>query len=151
MTSGARGRARSSCKEATLRRLAYQAHHDASALPFLMLGPLSRLGYLKALTAVLAASNSTDAAPIFATALAYKVAAPPARGWRRDEKAITTASLFAGLEQPAEGTLLAELARTLSAQLSPLEPLGGALIAGHNQDQPYCFWTKGDGLSGFCY
>lgn len=152
MTSGAaRTRLEAPATKLTLRRLAYQAHNDASALPFLMLGPLSRLGYLKTLTAVLAASNSTDAAPIFATALAYKVSAPPARGWRRDEKAIATASLFAGLEQPAEGTLLAELARILSTQLSPLEAtLSGALIAGHNQDQPLLLLrTKGDGLSGF--
>jgi hypothetical protein len=135
----------------SLRRLAYQGRHDASALPFLLLGPLSRIGYLKTLAAVLDASNSIDVSPIFATALAYKILAPPARGWRRDPAATASASLFAGLEEAATEPSLVELARAVSAQLSPLEAtLSGILIAGHNQGKPLLLLsTKGEGLAGF--
>jgi hypothetical protein len=60
------------------------------ALPFLLLRPLSRLGYLDALGAVLDA-------PAFAAALAWKVLDPPERGWRRAHTDDVTAAAFAGL------------------------------------------------------
>ena len=104
-----------------------------SALPFLLLGPLSRLGYWKTLAATMEAANAPEALPLFAGALAYKVLTPPGRGWRRDQGAVATATAFAALEQPVAEPDLVDLARCLSGFLSPLETaLAGALVAGHD-------------------
>jgi hypothetical protein len=79
-------------------------------LPFLLLGTLSRIGYLDALDVLLSAAELSDESPLFATALAYKVLNPPERGWRRSPADMTTAAIFAGLEEPASNNALAELA-----------------------------------------
>ncbi|EOD63166.1 hypothetical protein H480_38415, partial [Amycolatopsis vancoresmycina DSM 44592] len=65
------------------------AVETASALPFLLAGPLARVGYLDAIGPVLA-----EDAPLFAAALAYKVLGPAARGWRRTEPDRRTAAAF---------------------------------------------------------
>ena len=82
-----------------------------SALPFLLLGTLSRIGYLDALDVLLSAAESSDEAPLFATALAYKLLNPPERGWRRSPADMTSAAIFAGLEEPAPHAALVEFAR----------------------------------------
>ncbi|MGH9650995.1 MAG: hypothetical protein ACRD3I_11055, partial [Terriglobales bacterium] len=66
----------------------------SSALPFLLLGPLSRIGYLDALAAILEVTGLSQAAPLFAQALAYKVLAPPERGWRHRQADIAAATVF---------------------------------------------------------
>ena len=120
-----------------LQRITKKLRREAGALPFLLLGPLSRIGYLKTLAAVLEASENTEASPLFATALAYKLLAPPERGWRRDAASLSTAAAFAGLESPAAEPALVRLAQTLSPHLSPLDAtLSGALTAGHNPRAP---------------
>jgi len=63
-------------------RVSWDAH-ISTALPFLLLAPLSRIGYFETLSAVLEAAKLEKPAPVFAAALAYKVLAPPERGWRR--------------------------------------------------------------------
>ncbi len=109
----------------------------SSALPFLMLGPLSRLGYLETLTATLEAAELLPALPLFAWALAFKVLDPPERGWYRGPAATTTATVFAGLEEPVAGSDVVQFARYVSDYLSPLDvTLAEALIAGHNSNQP---------------
>jgi len=125
--------------------------HVASALPFLLLGPLSRLGYLKTLAATMEAAECLDDAPLFATALAYKALDPPGRGWRREPAMTEAAVAFAALEQPVAGEDLAALARRISPHLSPLDAaLSGALIAGHNHHQPLLLNRTGaDAESGF--
>jgi len=125
--------------------------HDALALPFLLLGPLSEIGYLKTLAAALDAANSLAAAPLFATALAYKVLASPQRGWRRQSCSVSTASIFAGLETPAPEPALIDFARILSDHVSPLESiLTGTLIAGHDQAQPLLLLSSSvEGINGF--
>ncbi len=114
-----------------------EARHISSVLPFLLLGPLGKVGYLRTLAAVFEAADLREAAPLFATALAYKVLTPPARGWRRDSDVSANAMAFAGLESPAADELLSRLATNISTHLSPLDAtLSGALITGHNQREP---------------
>ncbi len=123
----------------------------ASALPFLLLGPLSRVGYLKALAATMEAANALEATPLFAAALAYKVLAPPARGWRREPGSVEAASTFGLLSQPASEQALVKLARNLPEHLSPLDAaLSGALISGHKREQPLLLLrTDSNAESGF--
>jgi hypothetical protein len=111
--------------------------HVASALPFLMLGPLSRIGYLETLTATLEATDLLPEITRFATALAYKVLDPPERGWRRLPAATNAAAVFAGVEEPVTEPDLTEFARKVSDHLSPLNAvLAGTLIVGHSPNQP---------------
>jgi hypothetical protein len=121
------------------------------ALPFLLLGPLSRVGYLKALAATMEAANALPALTLFAAALAYKVLLPPARGWRRAPDSIAAATAFAGLSEAAAEPALVQLAMQLADQLSPLDAvLSGALIGGHNQQQPLLLLQVGAEVeSGF--
>jgi hypothetical protein len=111
--------------------------HVCSALPFLLLGPLSRMGYLRALAGRLEAAGCSSQSPLFATALAYKVLAPSERGWRRHPTVAAAAAAFAGLVETAPDPELAEFARQLSARLSPLDQLlSSTVTGGHNRSQP---------------
>ena len=108
-----------------------------SALPFLVLRPLERLGYLDALDAAFAAAGRRDDLAAFATALAYKVLAPPARGWRRDADAMAAAAAFAGAAAPAPEPILSALAAGAASLLSPLDGLvAHAVLAGHDRAHP---------------
>jgi hypothetical protein len=76
-----------------------------SALPFLLVGPLARTGYLDAIGPALAAVDLLAEAPLFAAALAYTVLGAPERGWRHTPDDNATAAAFAGLaEAPELGT-----------------------------------------------
>ena len=123
----------------------------SSALPFLLLGPLSRIGYLEALSACLEAAEMLSSAPQFAQALAYKVLASPERGWRRRLADVTTATIFAGHSDPVDTSKLADFERMISPYLSTLDTvLKESLIAGHNPYQPLLLHrldaATGDGL-----
>jgi hypothetical protein len=109
------------------------------------------VGYLKALAATMDAANALEATPLFAAAFAYKVLAPPVRGWRREPVAIETASAFAVLDEAASEPALVELARSLPDYLSPLDAaLSGALISGHKPEQPLLLLRTGSNAeSGF--
>jgi hypothetical protein len=105
------------------------------AVPFLLLGPLSRIGYLSALAAAFSAATLSNALPLLATALAYKVLAPPSRGWLRTQRTLDAAAVFALLPQPATDDRLEVLARRLSTQLSPLNGLlATTLLQGHRSN-----------------
>jgi hypothetical protein len=109
----------------------------ASALPFLLLGPLTRLGYVQTLTAVLEAVDLLPQMRLFATALAYKVLDPPQPGWRRQPTAASAAASFAALAAPVPEPALAAFAQRVSAHLSPLNAvLTDTLMTGHNPQQP---------------
>lgn len=109
----------------------------SSALPFLMLGPLSRIGYLGALSANLEAAKLGEFAQTFATALAYKVLDPPERGWRRTQSSMVCATAFSALPQPLPDEDLHEFDRSIVGHLSPLDAaLVGPLIEGHDATQP---------------
>jgi hypothetical protein len=109
----------------------------ASALPFLLLGPLTRLGYMPTLTAVLEAADLLLQMHVFAAALAYKVLAPPERGWQRHPSATLAATSFAALAAPVSEPALAAFSQDVSAHLSPLDAvLTETLSTGHNPQQP---------------
>jgi hypothetical protein len=121
--------------------------HVASALPFLMLGPLSRTGYLETLAATFAAAGLLGDLPLFAAALAAKALPPPERGWRRTPAAANAAAVCAGLLDPVSGEDLAGLARRASACLEPLAAdLTASLLAGHEPGRPLLLAAAGEGL-----
>jgi len=123
-----------------------QTRRVASALPFLLLGPLSRMGYLKTLEATMEAAGMSADLPLFASALACKALDPPARGWRRDPAMTDVSAAFAALEEPAAEEEINRFARRIGPHLSPLDAtVAGALIAGHDADQPLLLIRTGEG------
>jgi hypothetical protein len=116
-----------------------------SALPFLLLGPLYRIGYLDALAATLGATALSSELPLFATALAYKVLDPPDRGWRRGSNTIASATAFAGLQEPVPEIALAEFSRKASPHLSALDSVvSESLIEGHDGTRPLVLYRTGE-------
>ena len=91
-----------------------------SVLPFLVTGPLARLGVLDALLPALAAAGIRDGADLvarsqlFAAALGCTVLGPLRRGWLRDPADRAAAAAFAGLDDlPDEA--IGDLVRTGAA------------------------------------
>jgi hypothetical protein len=108
-----------------------------SALPFLLLGPLSKMGYLKALEAVLEAAGLIEDAPLFATALAFKVLEAPERGWRRSAAASHSASIFAGLAEALPEAALGGFSCRIAALVSPLDSvISQSILEGHDHRKP---------------
>lgn len=118
----------------------------SSALPFLLLGPLAQVGYWDALAGTLEAAGVADEAHLFAAALAYKVLAPPERGWRRTTDQERAAAAFADLEEPPPGSALAEFARKAAGHLAPLDSsVTHALVKGHSPGRPVLLRRAADG------
>lgn len=90
----------------------------ASALPFLLLGPLHRTGWIDMADATFAAADLLDTLPTLAIGLATKVLPEPERGWRRTSAAITASAAFAGDGQQRDDSEIGALAR-LAAPLAP--------------------------------
>ncbi|MEU4689800.1 hypothetical protein [Actinoplanes sp. NPDC023714] len=67
-----------------------------TVLPFLLLGPLQRMGVLDAVAAHLAGPGGEQDLAAFAAALARKTLPPPARGWLHEPAALDTIAVFAG-------------------------------------------------------
>lgn len=114
-----------------------EERHIVSALPFLILGPLSRMGYLDALAATCDAAGRLADVPLAGAALAYKVLGSPARGWRRDAADQIAAATVAGLDAPIEERAIAQLAADLAPHLTIADDeLMRALMQGHATDRP---------------
>lgn len=106
-----------------------------SVLPFLLAGPLARIGYLDAIGPALTGVDMADEAPLFAAALAYKVLGVTARGWRHDERDTVVAAAFAGLSPPLPD--LTGFARRVRPALPVLDAvLALALARGHDPGDP---------------
>jgi hypothetical protein len=120
-------------------------------LPFLLLRPLARIGYLDAVDAALDAAGLAHELSAFAAALARKVLDPPERGWLRRPEAIANAAAFAGAEEAQVDERIAALARCVEPHLSPLDALiGGALVSGHRAGVPVLVHKAGaDANEGF--
>jgi hypothetical protein len=104
-----------------------------SALPFLLLGPLARTGFLQTLGAVFEAAQMLPALPALAVALARKVLEPPQRGWFRSGQATLAAAAFAGRAEALPDNEVADMARLLAPQVSPLDGVvASVLTAGHS-------------------
>ncbi|HEV7408803.1 MAG TPA: hypothetical protein VGO01_09985 [Bradyrhizobium sp.] len=111
--------------------------HVESALPFLLLGPLVRIGYLDTVAAVFQAAGASEALPLFAAALAYKVLAPPARGWLRAAPTLAAAAAFGLLPEAPTDAMLAAMERGIADQISPLDAvIATTLIEGHRPATP---------------
>jgi hypothetical protein len=111
--------------------------HISSVLPFLLIGPLSRMGYFATLSAVLEAAKAQNDSPIFGAALAYKVLDPPDRGWRRTLASQLTAAVLAGQDTPLSDESLHTFSRRISGHTGPLERLlSEKIIEGHATGAP---------------
>lgn len=129
------------------RRIEESITRECRALPFLLLGPLSRTGYLEAVAAVFEAAQLESELPLFAAALAHKVLPPPERGWRRHPASSTSAAVFAGLAEPPPENALTGLAHKIVPFLDPLHAtLAGSLVAGHERGKPLVLTRAGDGI-----
>ncbi|MFI6638405.1 hypothetical protein [Streptomyces sp. NPDC050504] len=118
-----------------------------SALPFLLAGPLARIGYLDALGPALAGVELADEAPVFAAALAYKVLGATGRGWRRTERDTEAAAAFAGLVPPVDEERLTAFARLAPPALPALDGvLALAVGRGHDPAQPLLLGAADGGL-----
>ena len=108
-----------------------------SVLPFLLAGPLARIGYLDAIGPALAGAGMPDDTPLFAAALAYKVLGVTERGWRRAERDRAAAAAFAGLGEQVPDEQLAGLADRILPALPVLDGvLALALCRGHEPAEP---------------
>jgi hypothetical protein len=108
-----------------------------SVLPFLVLGVLSRLGYLDVLSATLDAARLENDANHFAIALAHKVLPAPKRGWHREPLARRAAAAFAGVNESLPEAALVSFGRQIAEALSPVDRfIALALADGHNPNQP---------------
>jgi hypothetical protein len=117
-----------------------------SALPFLLLRPLERLGYLDVLSAAFVAAGRRDQLPAFATALAYKVLAPPERGWRRPAAVLAAAAAFAGREYPSPDSDITGLADGAPRLVAPLDGVvARSLLDGHDASLPLLLARHAEG------
>jgi hypothetical protein len=108
-----------------------------SALPFLLLGPLHRIGYLDAIPSALDAAGLPGSAHLLATALAYTVLGPLRSGPQRIPSNQTAAAAFAGLPEPATEPALASFAGHAEPALAVLNAvLARSLTAGHTPGEP---------------
>ncbi|MFI0820871.1 hypothetical protein ACH4TX_32725 [Streptomyces sp. NPDC021098] len=118
-----------------------------SALPFLLAGPLARIGYLDAIGPALAGLELAEDAPLFATALAYKVLGATARGWRRSERDAEAAAAFAGLHPPVAEERLTAFARHVRPALPVLDGvLALSVCRGHDPADPLLIRGADDAL-----
>ncbi|MET7934183.1 hypothetical protein [Streptomyces sp. NPDC005322] len=118
-----------------------------SALPFLLAGPLARIGYLDAIGPALAGVELAEEAPLFAAALAYKVLGVTAGGWRRAERDGEAAAAFAGLQPPIAEERLAAFTRQVRPALPVLDGvLALSVCRGHDPADPLLIIGADDGL-----
>ncbi|MFD8377433.1 hypothetical protein ACFV2X_02435 [Streptomyces sp. NPDC059679] len=118
-----------------------------SVLPFLLAGPLARIGYLDAIGPALAGVELADQATLFAAALGYKVLGVTARGWRRADRDSEAAAAFAGLQPPVAEERLAAFARQVCPALPVLDGvLALSVCRGHDPADPLLITGTDQGL-----
>ncbi len=115
-----------------------------SALPFLLVPPLARTGYLSAIGPALAGIDLLTEAPLFAAALAYKVLGAPERGWRRTGADHATAAAFACLESVPDLDGFAHRVRHALPVLDGVLALD--VCRGHDPADPLLITGVDDGL-----
>ncbi len=92
-----------------------------SVLPFVVTGVLARRKYLDGLAAALACTDSLDQAGCFAAALAYKLCAPPNRGWDRGVATHRLAAAMCGRDEPPTNSDMERFLRGLSTASRTLD------------------------------
>lgn len=109
----------------------------SSVLPFVSIGILSRLGYFDVLATALHADEVEKDVHHFAVALAYKMLAPPHRGWHWDAADLRTAAAVTGLQESISGEYIDRFAYSCRHCLTPLDSyLKRLLIEGHDPSHP---------------
>jgi hypothetical protein len=117
----------------------------ASALPFLLLGPLHRIGWLDVLYATLSGAKLAHNLPTLAIALASKILPEPERGWRRLPAAVHAAATFAGDTQVRPDSELVELARTSVPMMPALDAvIRRSLLDGRSHGDTLLACAAGD-------
>ena len=107
-----------------------------SALAFLLLGPLHRIGYLDAIPSALEAAGLADSSYLLATALASTVHGPAPLGPRGLPSDQATAA-FAGVPESVSDAAMVNFARHAEPALVILNAvLARSLTAGHTPGQP---------------
>lgn len=120
-----------------------------STLPWLMLSPLSRLGLLDAAMVAMELADCRQDASYWATALAYKVLDPPARGWNRTRAAEISAATFAGLTEPISQPGLAQFARQIDGFTGVFDAaVSDSTLSGRNADTALLVWSTPDCATG---
>ncbi|MFC9430108.1 hypothetical protein [Streptomyces sp. NPDC056987] len=118
-----------------------------SALPFLLAGPLARIGYLDAIGPALAGLELAEESPLFAAALAYKVLDVTGRGWHRTRQDSEAAAAFAGLAPPVPEDRLTDFARVAAPAFPVLDGvLALSVCRGHDPAAPLLITGAGDRL-----
>ncbi|MFD5748767.1 hypothetical protein [Streptomyces sp. NPDC127033] len=108
-----------------------------SALPFLLAGPLARIGYLDAIGPALAGLELAEESTLFAAALAYKVLGVTGRGWHRTRQDSEAAAAFAGLGPPVPEDRLTDFARVAAPAFPVLDGvLALSVCRGHDPAAP---------------
>jgi hypothetical protein len=115
-----------------------------SALPFLLLGPLARAGYLDAITPAFNVVGLADATAWFAAALAATVLSagrrPPSAGCDPD-----VATAFTGLAAPPGPAALNAFANRAGPALTAIDAvLTASLVLGHRTAAPLVLCADGD-------
>ena len=117
----------------------------ASALPFLLLGPLHRIGWLDLLHSTMSGADLVPALPDLAIALATKVLPEPERGWRRTPASLRAAATFAGDAQPRPDADLVALARVAAPLMPALDALvRRSLLDGRSKHDTLLVCAAGD-------
>lgn len=110
--------------------------HVSSVLPFVSAGILSRLGYFDVLATALHAGEVDTDIHNFAVALAYKMLAPPQRGWHWEATDLRTAAAVAGLQESICSEDIDRFAYSCRHCLTPLDSyVKRLLIEGHEPSQ----------------
>jgi hypothetical protein len=111
-----------------------------SALPFLLLAPLRRAGWLDAAATLLALHQRQADAFALAAGLAAKVLDPLERGWARSPADRIAIAVFAGRPQPIADAEIADAAARLCPLLGPLDAGLRAMIARVRRPAPLVLW-----------
>lgn len=93
----------------------------ASALPFIMLGPLARAGYFDLLNIAATSAGAGKLLPAFGAALALKIGAEPKRGWLHNEDSKTVARALAGGLRELPTHKIQQLSEFAESFCSPLD------------------------------
>jgi hypothetical protein len=119
-----------------------------TALPFLTLGPLGRIGWLATAGALLANKDKGIHAHALGYALALKMLPVPERGWRHAPEHLSAAAFAAGLAEPPPGGSLARMQRTLGQDFPGLDAvLADALVRGHDRRAPLILTPAPPGIA----
>jgi hypothetical protein len=118
----------------------------SNALPFLLLGPLHRIGWLDVLHATLSGAKLDRVLPNLAVALATRVLPEPERGWRRTIAATHSAAVFAGDAEPRPDSELASLARVAAPLMPALDAVvTRSLLDGRTRGDTLLLCAVGEG------